>query len=424
MAKESKTKGKKETKTEEIKEIKEPRISLQSLLAVLLLISLLANGYFIIQITDLNKKIFELGGSNLGTTTTLLPVVTTTLGGEIKVVEAGKIVKVDYIGKFENGTIFDTSLEDEAKKAGIYNELKSYEPFSFVAGKGQVIKGFDKAVIGMKVGEEKTVTIPTEEGYSIGPLAGKILIFKIIVRDVKEPKKLSVLVVNDKRCKECNITELMDQLEGVFPGLEYGEIDYSSDEGKRLYNELNLTYLPAILFDESVKEAEGYENVQRFLDPTGKYLSLRIGASFDPTAEICDNGIDDNENGLVDCEDPDCTSELICNKDALVECAEPYNITSDTIIFYHSNQCGWCAKMKPGVQKLQKEGYKFYWAEVSDVKAMEVIEKCFGEYITSGGVPQFICVKNAKIKVGAFTDDNQNLDLEALKKFADDCIAS
>ncbi|HDI73234.1 MAG TPA: hypothetical protein ENF58_03780 [Candidatus Altiarchaeales archaeon] len=227
-------------------------------------------------------------------------------------VEAGKIVKVDYIGKFENGTVFDTSIEDEAKKAGIYNKFRSYEPFSFVVGEGQVIEGFDNAVLGMKVGEEKEVTIPPEKGYSIGPLAGKTLIFKIIVRDVKEPKKLSVVVVNDKRCKECDITGIIDQLQGIFPGLEYTEIDYSSDEGKKLYNELNLKYLPAILFDESVKEAENYKNIERFLEPVGEYLSLRIGASFDPNAEICDNGIDDNGDGLIDCEDPTCEKEFVC----------------------------------------------------------------------------------------------------------------
>ena len=44
--------------------------------------------------------------------------------------------------------------------------------------------------------------------------------------------------------------------------------------------------------------------------------------------------------------------------------------------------------------------------------------------MTGGGVPQFICVKNGNIKVGAFTDENRELDVDGLRNFADDCIAS
>jgi len=236
---------------------------------------------------------------------------------------------------------------------------------------------------------------------------------------------LNVIVLNDKRCPECvtGMQSLLTQLETLFPKMNVKELDYGSDEGKDLYKAIGLKYLPALLFDDSVKDSANYNSIQGYMEEKGNYLSLRIGANFDPTAEICDNGIDDTGNGLVDCDDPSCGSKLICNKNAIAECAEPYNITPDTIIFYYSNQCGWCAKMKPGVEKLQNEGYSFYWAEGSDAESTEVIEKCIGEYMTSGGVPQFICVKNGKIKVGAFTDENRNLDEEALKKFADDCIA-
>jgi len=84
---------------------------------------------------------------------------------ESRAVKAGNLVKVDYTGKFENGTVFDTSIEETAKEAGIYTAQRNYVPISFTVGAGQMIKGFDNAVIGMKVGEEKTVTIPPEEAY-------------------------------------------------------------------------------------------------------------------------------------------------------------------------------------------------------------------------------------------------------------------
>jgi FKBP-type peptidyl-prolyl cis-trans isomerase 2 len=84
---------------------------------------------------------------------------------ESRVVKAGDTVQVDYIGKLENGTVFDTSREDVAKQAGIYVSSRTYAPLTFVAGSGQIIKGFDKGVIGMKVGEEKTIKTTPEEAY-------------------------------------------------------------------------------------------------------------------------------------------------------------------------------------------------------------------------------------------------------------------
>mgnify|MGYP000517316974 CR=1 FL=1 len=60
-------------------------------------------------------------------------------------------VKVHYTGTLSNGTIFDSSAERE--------------PLEFTLGTGQVIPGFNNAVLGMAVGEEKTVTIPVDEAY-------------------------------------------------------------------------------------------------------------------------------------------------------------------------------------------------------------------------------------------------------------------
>lgn len=85
--------------------------------------------------------------------------------GDNKAVKSGDTVQVDYTGKLENGTVFDTSREDVAKQAGIYVDRRTYTPLTFVAGAGQMIKGFDKGIIGMKVGEEKIITIPPEEAY-------------------------------------------------------------------------------------------------------------------------------------------------------------------------------------------------------------------------------------------------------------------
>lgn len=60
-------------------------------------------------------------------------------------------VQLHYVGKLQDGTIFDTSRERQ--------------PLQFTIGTGQVIDGFEQAVIGMKVGESKTAKIPMEKAY-------------------------------------------------------------------------------------------------------------------------------------------------------------------------------------------------------------------------------------------------------------------
>jgi len=83
----------------------------------------------------------------------------------------GKKVTVNYAGTLENGTQFDSSYD-----RGI--------PFSFNLGAGEVIQGWDKGVVGMKVGGKRKLTIPSSLGYgergagnAIGPNA--TLIFEI-----------------------------------------------------------------------------------------------------------------------------------------------------------------------------------------------------------------------------------------------------
>lgn len=63
----------------------------------------------------------------------------------------GDTVTVDYTGKLEDGTVFDTS-EDRG-------------PISFTIGDDEVIPGFQEAVVGMETGETTSATLPPEEAY-------------------------------------------------------------------------------------------------------------------------------------------------------------------------------------------------------------------------------------------------------------------
>jgi len=74
-------------------------------------------------------------------------------------VKDGDTVKVHYTGKFNDGTIFDSSA--------------AREPLMFKMGAGQLIQGFEKAVAGMEPGQSKTVNLAPEEAY--GPYQDELV---------------------------------------------------------------------------------------------------------------------------------------------------------------------------------------------------------------------------------------------------------
>ena len=89
----------------------------------------------------------------------------------------GKVVSVHYTGTLTNGTKFDSS-----KDRGI--------PFEFNLGAGEVIKGWDLGVVGMKIGGKRKLTIPASLGYGSQGAGGVIppnatLIFEVELLGVK-----------------------------------------------------------------------------------------------------------------------------------------------------------------------------------------------------------------------------------------------
>jgi len=72
----------------------------------------------------------------------------------------GDTVKVHYTGKLEDGTVFDSSADRD--------------PLEFTIGAGNIIPGFEKAVVGMNPGDSKTEVIPTEQAY--GPYMEEMVV--------------------------------------------------------------------------------------------------------------------------------------------------------------------------------------------------------------------------------------------------------
>jgi FKBP-type peptidyl-prolyl cis-trans isomerase len=95
------------------------------------------------------------------------------VGEEVK---EGDVVAVHYAGTLQDGQEFD-------------NSRKRGEPFEFKVGAGMVIEGWDKGLIGMKVGGQRTLVIPPEMAYGergIGPIPGNAtLVFAIELVEIK-----------------------------------------------------------------------------------------------------------------------------------------------------------------------------------------------------------------------------------------------
>lgn len=96
--------------------------------------------------------------------------------GTGEVAKAGMLVTVHYTGKFQDGSVFDSSV--------------GKQPFQFVLGGGQVIAGWDQGLQGMKVGGKRLLIIPPSLGYGaqqVGPIPpNSTLVFEVDLLKVEQ----------------------------------------------------------------------------------------------------------------------------------------------------------------------------------------------------------------------------------------------
>lgn len=80
--------------------------------------------------------------------------------------EAGTLVYVNYVAKIKDtNEVIEVTTEDEAKKLGVYDPSKKYEPRLIAIGEGWVLKGLDEALASANIGDKISVEIPPEKGF-------------------------------------------------------------------------------------------------------------------------------------------------------------------------------------------------------------------------------------------------------------------
>lgn len=93
-----------------------------------------------------------------------------------EVAKSGDTIAMGYTGRLEDGTVFDSNVDPK---------FQHVEPFVFVLGAGQVIPGWDKGIVGMKVGEKKTLTIAPVDAYGATGVPGVIPPNSTLIFDVE-----------------------------------------------------------------------------------------------------------------------------------------------------------------------------------------------------------------------------------------------
>jgi peptidylprolyl isomerase len=117
-----------------------------------------------------------------------------------KAIQSGDMVSVHYTGKVENGEVFDSS--------------SGRRPLTFTVGCGQIIRGLDEAVVGMTVGEKKTVTIAPDFAY--GPRQVELIVDipkNTVPEDMELEKGMMIELIDPQGNKiPAEVFEILDEV--------------------------------------------------------------------------------------------------------------------------------------------------------------------------------------------------------------------
>jgi len=172
--------------------------------------------------------------------------------GQGEVAKVGQRVTVHYVGRLEDGTMFDSSVERG-------------QPFEFTLGRGQVIKGWELGVEGMAIGEKRQLTIPSELGYGARGAGDKIppnatLVFEVELlalaeavslgqakpEDLKAAMAEGVVVIDIRREDEWRETGVIEGAQTITAFTETGQLHPEFQQ--RFFNLIQSPDTPIMLY--------------------------------------------------------------------------------------------------------------------------------------------------------------------------------
>jgi peptidylprolyl isomerase len=108
--------------------------------------------------------------------------------------QVGDTVKVDYHGTLDDGTVFDSTINES---------FGHPDPLEFTIGANQMIPGFDNAVRGMEEGQTKTVTIPSKDAYGekyfevpLSELPEDLQVGETLIKQLENGGQIQAIVAN------------------------------------------------------------------------------------------------------------------------------------------------------------------------------------------------------------------------------------
>ena len=134
-------------------------------------------------------------------------------------VKKGDVVFLEYVAcSAKDKVVFATTIKGEAEKAGVKSRSGEYKPLLLVAGKGQVIRGLDDAIVGSEVGQKKHVLIPFADAFG-----------------ARDAAKLKLISLGEFRKRDLDpypgmVVELDDGLQGTVKSVEAGRVRVDFNE--------------------------------------------------------------------------------------------------------------------------------------------------------------------------------------------------
>ncbi len=120
-----------------------------------------------------------------------------------RVMQKGDFIKIDYVGRLEaTGEIFDLTIEQVARKEGIYNEKQKYGPALVIVGANMVVPGMESRLEQMKPGDEREFVLEPSEGFGDRePKLIKIMSLKQFAKQKMNPVPGMFVNINGRQAK-------------------------------------------------------------------------------------------------------------------------------------------------------------------------------------------------------------------------------